>query len=378
MSRDLERRLAAALAAAGGALSTPPDRLGAVVRRGRRRQAAARAASTMAVVAAVLVAVGGVAWLRAGADTTQAGNPTAPPPGEAEPAPVLPPDSTIVLGTLPVIPGQCPALGQVPEGEPRTAVVAVVPGVVDVEVQDPSEITVELVGDDGLSYLYSGLDGVADGIADGERVMEGEQLGTVPLDGDQRLRFEVRTAGDDRVPVAGTRFEDCEPAPDASAPTTTVPDTSAPPTTLDPEMTATTTAPATTVPPPPLGACPVRGELTDDFGAERGGRLHRGVDVFAPRGAPVFAVTDGTVETRSDPRTGNAVHLVGDDAVRFVYTHLHSYATGIDTGVRVDAGAELGSVGTTGDAGGVPHLHFEVWVDGAPVDPYSLVHQTCR
>ncbi|MFJ6199835.1 M23 family metallopeptidase [Micromonospora sp. NPDC092111] len=95
-----------------------------------------------------------------------------------------------------------------------------------------------------------------------------------------------------------------------------------------------------------------------------------GTDIFADCGEPVVAVTDGTVlevsrVDRFDKRGplgpyngGLSVSLLGDDGVRYYGSHLSVISAGIDAGVRVRAGRQLGEVGRTGNANNVCHLHF--------------------
>lgn len=95
-------------------------------------------------------------------------------------------------------------------------------------------------------------------------------------------------------------------------------------------------------------------------------------DIFANCGEPVVAVTDGKVleVSRVDkysksgvqgPNNGGlAVSLLGDDGVRYYGSHLTAVQSGIEAGVRVRAGQRLGTVGKTGNANNVCHLHFGI------------------
>jgi murein DD-endopeptidase MepM/ murein hydrolase activator NlpD len=101
------------------------------------------------------------------------------------------------------------------------------------------------------------------------------------------------------------------------------------------------------------------------FGAERDGgrRAHRGVDIFAPRGTPVLAATDGWVTRVETTRVGGNVvwmqPLFGN--MRVYYAHLHEQW--VEPGEFVTAGQPLGAVGNTGNAVTTPpHLHFGVYV----------------
>jgi murein DD-endopeptidase MepM/ murein hydrolase activator NlpD len=124
--------------------------------------------------------------------------------------------------------------------------------------------------------------------------------------------------------------------------------------------------------------CPVRGPVSfvNDFGAPRdGGRFHDGVDLFAPRGAPVVANVAGRVERFQGSRGGRQYRLRGDDGNVYVGTHLDAYAAA----GRVRAGTVIGSVGTTGNADGTPpHLHFQVHPSGgAAANPYPMLREAC-
>lgn len=101
------------------------------------------------------------------------------------------------------------------------------------------------------------------------------------------------------------------------------------------------------------------------FGAERDGgrRAHRGVDIFAARGTPVLAATDGWITRVETTRVGGNVvwmqPLFGN--MRVYYAHLHEQW--VEPGEFVQAGQPLGAVGNTGNAVTTPpHLHFGVYV----------------
>ena len=114
-------------------------------------------------------------------------------------------------------------------------------------------------------------------------------------------------------------------------------------------------------------AWPVDGPVGDPFGP-RGNRFHAGIDLLAATGAPVSAAADGRVTWagRLGGGWGNLVVVTHADGVRTMYAHLSTIA--VRVGQRVGTGDRLGAVGATGDASG-PHLHFEVRLRGAAVDP---------
>lgn len=100
--------------------------------------------------------------------------------------------------------------------------------------------------------------------------------------------------------------------------------------------------------------------------------VYPGADIFAACGTPVVAVTSGVIlevsrVDRFDKRGprgpfngGKFVSLRGDDGVRYYGSHLAEVAPGIEAGVRVRAGELIGTVGRTGNASNVCHLHFGI------------------
>jgi murein DD-endopeptidase MepM/ murein hydrolase activator NlpD len=114
-------------------------------------------------------------------------------------------------------------------------------------------------------------------------------------------------------------------------------------------------------------AWPVRGPLGSPFGP-RGYEFHSGIDVVTPAGAPVAAAASGRVVWAGyrGGGWGLLVTIAHRDGVRTMYAHLSR--VGVRLGERVGVGTRVGRVGVTGDATG-PHLHFEVRLHGAAVDP---------
>jgi murein DD-endopeptidase MepM/ murein hydrolase activator NlpD len=123
-------------------------------------------------------------------------------------------------------------------------------------------------------------------------------------------------------------------------------------------------------PPPrcPLAlAWPLAAPAGDLFGP-RGTRFHAGIDLTAARGTTVGAAASGRVVFAGFAAGGwgNLVVVAHASGVRTMYAHLSGFA--VSTGQVVGIGTPLGTVGATGRATG-PHLHFEVRVRGAAVDP---------
>jgi len=116
---------------------------------------------------------------------------------------------------------------------------------------------------------------------------------------------------------------------------------------------------------------PLLAPVGDRFGP-RGRGFHAGIDLLAPRGTPVLAAGPGTV-TWAARRVGGWGRLVvvrHPDGVRTLYAHLASID--VRVGDEVSGGAILGRVGSSGNATG-PHLHFEVRVRGAAIDPLGAL-----
>lgn len=104
-------------------------------------------------------------------------------------------------------------------------------------------------------------------------------------------------------------------------------------------------------------------DLVSTWGAPRpGGRRHRGIDIFAEKGTPVVAATDGVVvQVGRDGLGGNVVWILGEGLQVHYYAHLDEWAPGLEAGRHVKAGEAIGTVGNTGNARTTPpHLHFSL------------------
>ncbi|MBL4929590.1 peptidoglycan DD-metalloendopeptidase family protein [Fuscibacter oryzae] len=121
---------------------------------------------------------------------------------------------------------------------------------------------------------------------------------------------------------------------------------------------------------------PTAGVMTSRFGPRMHPilhvvKLHKGTDWAAPVGTPVVAAFAGTVNFASDGGTyGNLVKITDADGTETRYAHLSRFADGLKAGQAVAAGQLIGYVGTTGQSTG-PHLHFELYAGGQPIDPFA-------
>jgi len=118
-------------------------------------------------------------------------------------------------------------------------------------------------------------------------------------------------------------------------------------------------------------------DLDDSWHAPRDGgvRQHKGIDIFAPRGTEVVAVTDGIISYIGDQRLGgHCIWLTTENGASFYYAHLDRWAPGLYEGMEVQSGDLLGFVGNTGNALHTPsHLHFGVNEDDVMVNPYPIL-----
>ncbi|CAN5818261.1 M23 family metallopeptidase [soil metagenome] len=111
---------------------------------------------------------------------------------------------------------------------------------------------------------------------------------------------------------------------------------------------------------------PVNGAVVSGFGW-RWGRMHEGIDISASSGTPIWAAAAGTViHAGWLGGYGNLVVVDHGDGLATAYAHASAILVGV--GQQVSQGETLSLVGSTGNSSG-PHLHFEVRVNGAAVDP---------
>ncbi|MEL7232131.1 MAG: M23 family metallopeptidase [Pseudomonadota bacterium] len=129
---------------------------------------------------------------------------------------------------------------------------------------------------------------------------------------------------------------------------------------------------------------PINGaRLSSSFGMRRHpisgfNRLHKGTDFAAPTGTPVYAAGHGTVERAGRyGGYGNYVRIRHANGYKTAYAHLSRYGRGVRAGARVRQGQVIGYVGSTGASTG-PHLHYEVYINGKPVNAMTLKLPTGR
>jgi murein DD-endopeptidase MepM/ murein hydrolase activator NlpD len=200
---------------------------------------------------------------------------------------------------------------------------------------------------------------------------------TIPADAPLAGQAATQPAGDETTMAPST--------PAAGAPATTPT-----PAADAPASTGTAAGSPTTMPAGERLLLPVQGiqpsQLHDTFNEARGGgtRPHEALDIMAPRGTPVLAAIDGTVEKLFTSVPGGLTIYEFDRARTraYYYAHLDRYAEGLAEGQALRRGDVIGYVGSTGNAAeDAPHLHFAIfvlgpekhWWQGTAIDPYPLL-----
>ena len=125
-------------------------------------------------------------------------------------------------------------------------------------------------------------------------------------------------------------------------------------------------------------------DVRDTFTEIHSGHPHEAIDIMEPRGTPVRAVVSGVIRKLflSKPG-GNTIYEFDETGTLcYYYAHLDRYEPGLHEGMHVNAGQQIGFVGSTGNASpDAPHLHFSVmridepakWWKGTWLNPYSAL-----
>lgn len=114
---------------------------------------------------------------------------------------------------------------------------------------------------------------------------------------------------------------------------------------------------------------PVAGTITDGFNPKT---KHYAVDIAVEMGTPVKSIADGTVifaQWTAD--TGHVI--IVEHAGGFISIYKHNTALHKEQGDMVKSGEVIASAGNTGELSTGPHLHFELWNDGYPVNPVNYI-----
>lgn len=115
---------------------------------------------------------------------------------------------------------------------------------------------------------------------------------------------------------------------------------------------------------------PTKGKFTSGFGP-RWGRMHKGIDLAAPIGTPIYAAADGIVTRvahQGDRGYGSFIVIDHGGGMATLYAHMYPHQVQVQVGERVEKGQTIGAVGNNGNSTG-PHLHFEIHINNKQVDP---------
>ena len=114
---------------------------------------------------------------------------------------------------------------------------------------------------------------------------------------------------------------------------------------------------------------PIKGIITDEFNPKE---EHFGVDLVAPKNEAIKATLDGTVVFAEwTVETGYVIHLQHSNNLISIYKHNSSLHK--KQGDKVRAGDVIAIVGNSGELSTGPHLHFELWYNGIPLNPQEYI-----
>lgn len=115
--------------------------------------------------------------------------------------------------------------------------------------------------------------------------------------------------------------------------------------------------------------------LTGRYGHDRGSYIHWGEDLAAPEGSPILAPADGVVAHTScssfQGRSPCNILIDHGGGLESLMVHMWPNGVHVDQGDAVEAGEHVADVGNNGNSTG-PHLHYELWQDGTPIDPSAF------
>jgi murein DD-endopeptidase MepM/ murein hydrolase activator NlpD len=115
---------------------------------------------------------------------------------------------------------------------------------------------------------------------------------------------------------------------------------------------------------------PLVGEITNKMNISAG---HFGVDIIAPKNEAVVAILKGTIVYQNwSPNDGHVVHIQHKNNLLSIYKHSSEVLK--KRGDYVDAGEPISIVGNSGEHSTGPHLHFELWHNGYPMDPEKFIN----
>ncbi|MFQ9696153.1 MAG: peptidoglycan DD-metalloendopeptidase family protein, partial [Zhenhengia sp.] len=114
------------------------------------------------------------------------------------------------------------------------------------------------------------------------------------------------------------------------------------------------------------------GTLTSNYGS-RWGSFHRGLDIAASAGTPIYAAASGTVTYSGYNNGGFGKLIIIDHNNGYQTYYAHCSSLYVQVGQKVSKGQNIAGVGSTGNSTG-NHVHFEIRSNGTPINPYNYVY----
>lgn len=115
--------------------------------------------------------------------------------------------------------------------------------------------------------------------------------------------------------------------------------------------------------------CPVKGSITNEFDASKN---HFGIDLASNLNEPVLSVLPGTIVLVGwTIETGYVIQIQHKNNLISIYKHNSQLLK--KTGDKVNAGEPIAIIGNTGEYSTGPHLHFEIWYNGNPLNPKNYI-----
>ncbi|GAB4368643.1 MAG: peptidoglycan DD-metalloendopeptidase family protein [Calditrichia bacterium] len=121
-----------------------------------------------------------------------------------------------------------------------------------------------------------------------------------------------------------------------------------------------------------LTSIPIKAPIIGFISQEFKKPLHNGIDIVAPEGTPVVAAGSGTVLFTGWTVDGGNTIIIGHGNGYYTY-YKHNLRNVVFSNQWVEQGQVIGYLGNSGQKSYGPHLHFEVWKDGEPINPKYLI-----
>ena len=113
--------------------------------------------------------------------------------------------------------------------------------------------------------------------------------------------------------------------------------------------------------------------ITSRYGMRRG-KLHKGIDLAAPKGTNIYAAEEGVVKFAGWNSTGYGYLVIVEHKDNYETYYAHCSKLLVKVGDNVNKGDLIAKVGSTGNSTG-PHVHFEIRLNGEPLNPYEYIFE---